>query len=82
MQYVRNWQVSAPRIYTPHVVGKLGADGQWHVQMRVPVQPPVWDGDVEVLLTADQADRLAKQLTDHAALLRDKAGLPGGKAFS
>ena len=66
------------RATQPHVVGKLGCDGQWHVLMLVPVPGRVAG---EVLLDPDQAEGLARQLLEYSALVRDKIGLPGGKVM-
>lgn len=65
----------------PRVVGKLGSDGEWQVLMTVPVPVPLFVGEHEVLLDADQAAGLARNLLEYAALVRDKIGLPGGKVF-
>ena len=65
----------------PGVVGRLGSDGQWRVLMMVPVPVPLFVGEHEVLLDADQAERLARNLLEYAALVRDKIGLPGGGSF-
>lgn len=61
----------------PHVVGRLGGDGQWRVLLMVPLQAPVWEANYELPLNADQAERLARNLLEYAALLRGKVGLPG-----
>jgi hypothetical protein len=82
MQDVRDKQVSGEGASKPPaVVGKLGSDGQWHVLMTVPVPVPLFVGEHEVLLDADQAERLARNLIEYAALVREKLGLPGGAPF-
>lgn len=65
----------------PFAVARLGGDGNWHVVLMVPLKAPVWEADHETLLDADEAERLARQLIDHAALIRDKLGLPGGQVY-
>jgi len=76
-------RVSAPLFdpTAPRVVAKLGSDGHWQVLVTVPLTPPVWDAELELLLNADKAERLARQLTAYAELIRDKIGVPGGKAM-
>lgn len=59
----------------PHVVGKLGSDGEWHVLLLVPFAGV----SLERELTVEQAERLARNLLEYAALVRDKIGLPGGE---
>lgn len=68
-------------IKPPFVVGKLGSDGAWHVLMTVPLQPPVWEAAHEIPLDAEQAERLARQLLEYAALVREKLGLPAGAPY-
>lgn len=66
------------RATRPHVVGKLDANGQWCVLMLVPVPGRVAG---EVTLDPDEAELLARQLREYAALVRDKLGLPAGAAY-
>lgn len=60
-----------------HVVGKLGDDGAWHVLLMVPFAGTV----LERTLAPDQAESLARQLLEYAALVRDRIGLPDGKVM-
>lgn len=57
----------------PHVVGHLGCDGAWRVLLMIPFAGL----HLERELTPDEAESLARQLLEYAALVRDKLGLPG-----
>lgn len=59
----------------PGVVTKLCADGEHRVCLLLGCSqlPQVWD--------ADTAERIGRELLEYAALVRDKIGLPGGKAM-
>lgn len=61
----------------PHVVGHLGCDGEWRVLLMVPFAGL----HLERELTPDQAESLARQLTEYSAMVRDKLGLPGGAPY-
>ncbi len=63
------------------VVTRLCADGQHRVCLMVPALLPFGSQLVETLLEPDTAELLARELLEYAALVRDKIGLPGGKAM-
>lgn len=60
-----------------HVVGRLGRDGEWRVLLMVPFAGL----HLERELSPDDAERLARQLLEYSALVRDKLGLPGRAPF-
>jgi hypothetical protein len=62
----------------PFCVGHLGPDGEWRVLMHVPLPEGAPLARVDVALSANEAESLARQLNEYAQLLRERTGLPGG----
>lgn len=64
---------SAVGLGSVHVVGHLGSDGTWSVQLVTAVKQGLTH-EVRLDLTPGHAEKLAAELLEYAALIRDKQG--------
>ncbi len=73
MQIVRDMQVSGAPDIRPHVVGQQVEGGAWQLLLMVPHAGSEFDGNMVMrTLSPDDAEALARDLMEYAALIREK----------